>query len=78
MGKQSFHVAVRCTHLSIEFITFDGAQSNYSSNMKDWRRAWQPTSVFLPGDSHGQKSLMGYSPWGRKELDTAKQLSTLT
>ena len=31
-----------------------------------WRRAWQPTSVFLPGESHGQRSLAGYSPWGCK------------
>ena len=31
-----------------------------------WRRAWQPTPVFLPGKFHGQKSLVGYSPWGRK------------
>ena len=29
-----------------------------------WRRAWQPTAVFLPGESHGQRSLEGYSPWG--------------
>ena len=35
-----------------------------------WRRAWQPTPVFLPGESHGQKSLRGYSPWGHKELET--------
>ena len=35
-----------------------------------WRRKWQPTPVFLPGESHGQRSLAGYSPWGRKELDT--------
>ena len=34
-----------------------------------WRRAWQPTPVFLPGESHGERSLEGYSPWGRKELD---------
>ena len=34
-----------------------------------WRRKWQPTSVFLLGESHGQKSLAGYSPWGHKELD---------
>ena len=34
-----------------------------------WRRAWQPTPVFLPGKSHGQTSLDGYSPWGRKESD---------
>ena len=31
-----------------------------------WRRKWQPTPVFLPGESHGQRSLVGYSLWGRK------------
>ena len=41
-----------------------------------WRRAWQPTPVFLFGESHGQRSLEGYSPWGLKELDTADRLST--
>ena len=39
-----------------------------------WRRKWQPTPVFLPGKSHGQRSLVGYSPWGRKESDTTEQL----
>ena len=34
-----------------------------------WRRAWQPIPVFLPGEPNGQSSLVGYSPWGRKELD---------
>ena len=34
-----------------------------------WRRAWQPTPVFLPRESHGQRSLVGYGPWGHKELD---------
>ena len=33
-----------------------------------WRSAWQPTPVFLPGETHGQKSLAGYSPWSQKEL----------
>ena len=42
-----------------------------------WRRKWQPTPVFLPGKSHGQKSLVGYSPWGRKESDTTERLSDL-
>ena len=37
-----------------------------------WRRKWQPTAVFLPGESHGQRSLADYSPWGRKELDTTE------
>ena len=34
-----------------------------------WRRVWQPTPGFLPGKSHGQRSLVGYSPQGHKELD---------
>ena len=34
-----------------------------------WRRAWQPPSVLLPGKSHRQRSLVGYSPWSLKELD---------
>ena len=38
------------------------------------RRKWQPTPVLLPGKSHGWKSLVGYSPWGRKESDTTKRL----
>ena len=37
-----------------------------------WRRKWQPTPVFLPGESHGQRSLAGYRPWGRKESDTTE------
>ena len=37
-----------------------------------WRRKWQPTPVFLPGKSHGQRSLAGYSPWGLTESDTTK------
>ena len=34
-----------------------------------WRRAWHLTPVFFPGEFHVQKSLVGYSPWGRKESD---------
>ena len=37
-----------------------------------WRRAWQPTPVFMPGKSYGQRSLAGYSPWGHKESDMAE------
>ena len=40
-----------------------------------WRRAWQPTAVFLPGESHGQRSLVGYSPWDCIELDTTERLT---
>ena len=35
-------------------------------------KAWQPNPVFLPGESHGQRSLLGYSPWDRKWLDTTE------
>ena len=37
-----------------------------------WRRAHQPTPVFLPGESHGQGTLWGYSPWGHPESNTAE------
>ena len=40
-----------------------------------WRRKWQPTPGLLSGKSHGERSLVGYSPWGRKELDTTEQLT---
>ena len=40
-----------------------------------WRRAWQSTPVFLPGESHGQRSLAGYSSWGHKKSDTTERLS---
>ena len=40
-----------------------------------WRREWLPTPVFLPGESHGQGSLVGYSPWRCKESDVTEQLT---
>ena len=42
--------------------------------LKKRRRQWHPTPVLLPGKSHGQRSLVGCSPWGRKELDTIERL----
>ena len=41
------------------------------ANLTKWRRKWQPTPVFLPGEFHG----VGYSPWGHKELDTTEWLT---
>jgi hypothetical protein len=35
-----------------------------------WRKKWQPTPVFLLEESHGQRHLVGYSPWNHRELDT--------
>ena len=41
-----------------------------------WRRKWQSIPVFLPGKSHGQRRLVGYSPWGCKEADTTEWIRT--
>ena len=43
-----------------------------------WRRKWQSTPILLPGKSHGQRSLVGYSPWGHKESNTTEWLHLLT
>ena len=43
--------------------------------MIPWRRKWQLTPVFLPGEFHGQRNLVGYSPWGGKESDTTDGLT---
>ena len=43
-----------------------------------WRRKWHPIPVFLPGESHGQRSLEGYSPWGYKVSDMTEWLGTNT
>ena len=44
---------------------------------QEWgTRKWQPTPASLPGEFHGQRSLVGYSPWGRKESDTTVRLTT--
>ena len=40
-----------------------------------WRREWLPTPVFLPGEVHGQRSLVGYSPWDCRESDTTERLT---
>ena len=43
-----------------------------------WKKAWQPTPVFLPGESHGQRSLVAYSPKGAKSQIQLKRLSPPT
>ena len=46
-----------------------GTQVRFLSQESPWRKAWQPTPVFLPRESHGQRNLAGYSPWDHKQLD---------
>ena len=56
-------------------VVKDGHVDQYilgATTVTPWRRAWRPTPVFLPGKSHGQRSLVGYSPWGHKESDTTE------
>ena len=48
------------------------ASTAYSYAVKSTRRKWQPTLVFLPGESQGWRSLMGCRLWGRTELDTTE------
>ena len=48
--------------------------SKKTTNNKTGENKWQSTPVLLPGKSHGQRSLAGYSPWGRKESDTTERL----
>ena len=53
-------------------ITLEARISKYQLGggvLSSYRGKWQPTPVFLPGKSHGQRSLADYSPWGRTELD---------
>ena len=57
-------------------VRHDWATSLSLFTFMHWRRKWQPTPVFLPGESQGRGSLIGYSPWGRKESDTTEWLFT--
>ena len=52
----------------------DGKATMSTMGKIPWRRKRQPTPVLLPGKSHGQRSLVGYSPWGCKESDTTERL----
>ena len=53
-------------------VRHDWVTSLSLSTFMHWRRKWQPTPVFLPGESHGRRSLVGCSPWGRTESDTTE------
>ena len=58
---------------SLPAVQETGVQS--LGQVDPWRREWLTTPVFLPGESHGQGSLVGYSPWGCKESDVTEQLT---
>ena len=58
-------------------VTHDWSTSLSLSTFMNWRRKWQPTPVFLPGESQGWGSLVGCRLWGRTESDTLKGLSSI-
>ena len=60
-----------CYHLQCGRLGFDPWVGKIP-----WKGKWQPTPVFLPGESHGQRSLAGYSLWDHKESDTTERLNT--
>ena len=55
-------------------VGYDWATSLSLFTFIHWRRQWHPTLVLLPGKSHGQRSLVGCSPWGHTESDKTEQL----
>ena len=55
-------------------VGHDWATSLSLFTLMHWSRQWHPTPVLLPGKSHGQRSLVGYSPWSCEESDTTEQL----
>ena len=55
-------------------VRYYWATSLSLSTFMHWRRKWQSTPVFLPGESYGRRSLVGCSPWGRTESDTTERL----
>ena len=71
---------VKCLPTMWETQSPREVQLNLPESFNPWvgnisgRRKWQPTPVFLPGKSHGQRSLVGYSPWGREEWDMTERL----
>ena len=68
-GKQS-----TCNAGDLGLIPVSGRSPGGGNGHPFWRRKWQSTPVLLPRKSHGQRSLVGYSPWGRKELEKGSYL----
>ena len=81
-GHLNIWIEIMPTHevlLNLKALTFDLSLPILGSSPGLGRspqgREWLPTPVFLPGEFHGYRSLAGFSPWGRKELDTTEQLT---
>ena len=64
-----------CTHTGYLYSLNISIIWSYLYDINYWRRKWQPTHLFLPGEFHEQRSLTGCNPWGHKESDRTEQLS---
>ena len=71
-SRWASQVALAATNLPANAGDVRDSGSIPGSGRSPGGRAWQPTPVLLPGESHGQRSLEGYYPWGHKELDTTE------
>ena len=67
----SFFLVTKSVYLKIFFFFCN------TCGLQKGRRAWQPTPVIFPGEFNGQRRLVGYSPWGRKELDMTERITLL-
>ena len=70
----SFSSTHSLLHLNHSISHFQKHSFEFITSPLRWRRKWHPTPVLLPGKSHGRRSLVGCSPWGREELDMTEQL----
>ena len=62
------------TKIEENIVPLNYLAKNWRCSLINGRRQWHPTPVLFPGKSHGWRSLVGCSPWGRKESDTTEQL----
>ena len=69
VGERKYSVTFG-TYVKVDNLWLKGYEAEHVNR----RRQWHPTPVLLPGKSHGRRSLVGCSPWGRTELDTTEQL----
>ena len=85
MNKEFFNIRVRIYLGFRKVVLVVKNPSANAGNLRDerhgfdpwvskifWRRTWQPTPVFLPGESHGQRSMVGHRPRDHEELDTTE------
>ena len=73
MISKNDHIAKKLVNEKKKIALLHSFGQNLGKNkLSWWRRKWQPSPVFLPGESHGQKSLAGYSPQGRKKSDMSE------